>query len=128
MVSSASITSTVQRQVAALGDGQVLTIIVEDQTDAAYFRALSRMVKAGKLVRLEKGKYYKPKKSRFGALRPSETEIVKTLTQRGGKTVGYLTGNALYNQWGLTTQVPGKLTIARRGRLPEKELSGYKVK
>jgi len=128
MTTSTSIASTVQRQVAALGDGQVLTIIVEGQTDAAYFRALSRMVKAGKLVRLGKGKYYKPKNSRFGALRPSETEIVKTLTQRGGKTVGYLTGNALYNQWGLTTQVPGKLTIARRSRLPEKEISGYKIK
>jgi len=128
MTSSASIASTVQRQVAALGDGEVLTIIMEGQTEVAYYKALSRMVKAGKLVRLEKGKYYKPKKSRFGALRPSETEIVKTLTQRGGKTVGYLTGNALYNQWGLTTQVPGKLTIARRSRLPEKEISGYKVK
>ena len=128
MASSASVAGTVQRQVAALGDGQVFAIVMEGQTEAAYFKALSRMVKAGKLVRLEKGKYYKPKKSRFGALRPSETEIVKTLTQRGGKTIGYLTGNALYNQWGLTTQVPGKLTIARRSRLPEKELSGYKLK
>jgi hypothetical protein len=128
MASSASIASTVQRQVDALDDGQVLTIMVEGQTEAAYFRALSRMVKAGKLVRLEKGKYYKPKKSRFGALRPSETEIIKTFTQRGGKTVGYLTGTALYNQWGLTTQVPNKITIARRSRLPEKEISGYKVK
>jgi hypothetical protein len=128
MVTSTSIASTVQRQVAALGDGQVLTIMVEGQTDAAYFRALSRMVKAGKLVRLGKGKYYKPKESRFGLLRPSEMEIVKSFTLRGGKTVGYLTGNTLYNQWGLTTQVPSKLTIARRSRLPEKELSGYKVK
>ena len=128
MISPASIAGTVQRQVAALGDGQILTIMVEGQTDAAYFRALSRMVKAGKLVRLGKGKYYKPKESRFGLLRPSETEIVKTFTLRGGKTVGYLTGNALYNQWGLTTQVPNKITIARRSRLPEKEISGYNLK
>jgi hypothetical protein len=34
----------------------------------------------------------------------------------------------LYNQWGLTTQVPNKLTIARRSRLPEKEIEGYKIK
>jgi hypothetical protein len=128
MAQSTSIASKVQRQVTALGEGQTFTIAAQGQTEAAYFRALSRMVKAGKLVRLEKGKYYKPKNSRFGALRPSEAEIVKTLTQRGGKTVGYLTGNALYNQWGLTTQVPGKITIARRSRLPEKEVSGYKIK
>jgi hypothetical protein len=53
--------------------------------------------------------------------------IVKILTLRRGKIEGYLTGNALYNQWGLTTQVPNKLTIARRSRLPEKEISGYKI-
>ncbi len=128
MILSASIASTVQRQIAALGEGQVFAIRMEGQTEGAYFKALSRMVKAGNLVRLGKGKYYKPKKSRFGVLRLSETEIVKTLTQRRGKTVGYLTGNALYNQWGLTTQVPNKLIIARRSRLPEKEISGYKVK
>ncbi|MDO6430867.1 DUF6088 family protein [Flavitalea sp. BT771] len=128
MATSASIASTVQRQVAALGDGQVLTIMMEGQTEVAYYKALSRMVKAGKLVRLEKGKYYKPRNSRFGTLRPSEMEIVKTFTQRGGKTVGYLTGNALYNQWRLTTQVPNKITIARCSRLPEREISGYKLK
>jgi len=91
VAASTSIASTVQRQVAALGDGQILTIKVEGQTEVAYFRALSRMVKAGKLVRLEKGKYYKPKKSRFGTLRPTETEIVKIFTQREGKTIGYFT-------------------------------------
>ncbi|HEY4060956.1 MAG TPA: DUF6088 family protein [Puia sp.] len=111
-----------------MSEGQAFVFVIEGQTDAAYFRALSRMVKAGKLIRLEKGKYYKPKNSRFGTLRPSEAEIVKALTQRGGKMVGYLTGNALYNKWGLTTQVPGKITIARRSRLPEKEVSGYKIK
>jgi len=129
MIGTTSIADIVQRQVADLPEGNVFLIMVaEGQSELAYFKALSRMVQAGKLVRIEKGKYYKPKNTRFGALRPSEAEIIKTLTQRGGKTVGYITGNTLYNQWGLTTQVPGVLTIARRSRLPEKELSGYKVR
>ena len=34
----------------------------------------------------------------------------------------------MYNRWGLTNQVPNTLTIARRTRLPEKDLSGYKIK
>ena len=75
MAASASIASILQRQVAALSDGQVFTIMVETQTEAAYFKALSRMVGSGKLVRLEKGKYYKPKRSNFGALRPSERKL-----------------------------------------------------
>jgi hypothetical protein len=128
MIGTLSIASKVEREVDALRDGQGFVIVTAGKSEAAYFKALSRLVKAGKLARIEKGKYYKPLKTRFGTLRPSETELVKTLTQRGDKIVGYLTGNVLYNQWGLTTQVPNTLTIARRNRLPEKELSGYKVK
>jgi hypothetical protein len=129
MTIATSIADTVKRQVANLPEGKAFFItLAEGQSEMAYFKALSRMVLAGKLIRIEKGKYYKPQNTRFGVLRPSETEIIKTLTKRGNKTVGYITGNSLYNQWGLTTQVPGVLTIARRSRLPKKELSGYKVK
>ena len=128
MTSPVSIANKVKREVNDLREGQAFVIATEGRSEAAYFKILSRLVKAGKLARIEKGKYYKPSKTRFGTLRPSETQIVKSLTQRGDKTVGYLTGNVLYNQWGLTTQVPNTLTIARRNRLPEKELSGYKIK
>jgi hypothetical protein len=128
MIISHSITSNVEREIETLHEGQAFVIKAEGESRVAYFKALSRLVKEGKLARIEKGKYYKPIKSRFGILRLSETELVKVLTQQGGKTVGYLTGNILYHQWGLTKQVPNTLTIARRNRLPEKELSGYKVK
>jgi|SRR5882724_4434107 len=130
MIKTSSISNTLRRQVSAMPAGEVFafSILAEGQNELAYLKALSRMVQAGKLVRLEKGRYYKPKNTRFGALRPSEAEILKILTQRGGKTIGYLTGNILYNRWGLTTQMASVLTIARKSRLPQKELSGYKVK
>lgn len=128
MITAPSIASIVERQVSTLSEGEAFAIFTEGKSEAAYFRALSRLVKTGKLVRIEKGKYYKPVKNRFGIIRPSETELIKTLTQRGNETVGYLTGSALYNQWGLTTQVPNTITIARQSRLPEKDLNGYKVK
>jgi len=101
---------------------------LEGQSELAYFKALSRLAQSGKLVRLEKGKFYKSKTTRFGPIRPTESEIIKALTQKGDKITGYLTGNALYNRLGLTTQVPNTLTIARRTRLPEKDLSGYKIR
>jgi Family of unknown function (DUF6088) len=130
MIKRISISNILQRQVATMPEGEILTypILAEGQSELAFFKALSRMVQTGELVRIEKGKYYKPKKTRFGSLRPSEEEILKSLTQRAGKTIGYLTGKVLYNRWGLTTQVTNVLTIARRSRLPQKELSGYKIK
>ena len=128
MIKTTSIANTIQRQVVTLSEGGIFTFAIEGQSESAHFKALSRLAQSGKLIRLEKGKYYKPKTTRFGTIRPPESEIIKALTQKGGKITGYLTGNALYNRWGLTTQVPSVLTIARRTRLPEKELSGYKIK
>jgi len=63
MAASASIASILQRQVAALSDGQVFTIMVETQTEAAYFKALSRMVGSGKLVRILA--HYDPQKRKL---------------------------------------------------------------
>jgi Family of unknown function (DUF6088) len=128
MIKQANIANRVKHQIKALPEGQVLRMIPEGQNELAYFKTLSRLVQSGKLIRLEKGKYYKPKITRFGPIRPSESEVIKALTQKGDKVTGYLTGNALYNLWGLTTQVPNILTIARRTRLPVKELSGYKIR
>jgi len=63
MAASASIASILQRQVAALSDGQVFTIMVETQTEAAYFKALSRMVRSGKLARILA--HYDPQKRKL---------------------------------------------------------------
>ena len=128
MIKTTSIAKTIQRQVVTLSEGEIFTLAIEGQSVLAYFKALSRLAQSGQLIRLEKGKYYKPKTTRFGPIRPSESEVLKALTQRGDKITGYLTGNTLYNRWGLTTQVSSTLTIARRTRLPEKDLSGYKIK
>lgn len=127
MPNMSSIASALRSQVKFLSDGQMLPILFNGQSEAAYFKALNRIAKSGKLIRLEKGKYYKPKTTRFGPIRPSESEIIKAFTQKGDKIIGYLTGNALYNRWGLTTQIPNTLTIARRTRLPKKEINGYKI-
>jgi Family of unknown function (DUF6088) len=128
MLRTSSIATALQRQVQALPEGELLPIIPNNKSESAYFKALSRLARSGQLIRLEKGKYFKPKTSRFGPIRLPESEIIKALTQKGDKITGYLTGNSLYNRWALTTQVPNTLTIARRSRLPDKELSGYKVK
>ena len=91
-------------------------------------KALSRLALQGSIVRLSKGKYYKPKESLFGMLKPAEDEIVKSLTYKGDKVVGYLTGGALYNRMALTTQVPNVLIVATNTVLPPKKVGQYRVK
>lgn len=76
--------------------------------EMTYYKTLERMSKQGSLVHLTKGLYYRPKKSRFGAIPISEKEIVGHYTSDGqGIVIGY----RLYNQKGLTTQISKRVEV-----------------
>ncbi len=126
-----STANTVRTNISAIPEGEIFDYnrFTQNQNkEQAIVKELSRLAKIGKIVRIEKGKYYKPLQTRFGILRPEENEIIKMVTQKGNQQVGYLSGAAMYNRMGLTTQVSNVLVIARNGRLPAKEINGYKVK
>lgn len=77
----------------------------------ALKKVLSRLVASGKIVRLSKGKYYKPKEGVVGKLKPDEYQIVKDLLENEGKLIGYLSGNSAFNKLGLTTQISNTIQI-----------------
>ncbi len=79
----------------------------------AIIKALNRMAGSGKISKLTKGKYYKPEKTVFGELPPSQYQVVKDLLEVNGKVVGYLTGYSIYNDLGLTTQVSNTIQIGK---------------
>jgi hypothetical protein len=79
----------------------------------AVIKALNRMVESGKIVKLSKGKYYKPETTPFGNIQPNQSQVVKDLLEDNGKTIGYLTGFSIYNQLGLTTQVSNTIQIGK---------------
>jgi len=99
-----------------LPKGYVFTyadFIAEVNKKEAVIKALNRMVKAGKIAKLSKGKYYKPENTPFGMLQPNQAQVVKDLLEEDGKIVGYLTGYSIYNKLGLTTQVSNIIQIGR---------------
>ncbi len=77
-------------------------------------KTLNLLVAQGKIRRLSKGRFYKPLISKFGELQPDTYQIVKDLIDKNGKTIGYLTGYSVFNNLGLTTQVPASLRIATK--------------
>ncbi len=79
----------------------------------ALVKTLNRLAASGKIVKLAKGKYYKPEQSPFGELPPNQYQVVKDLLERGGKVHGYLTGVSIYSRLGLTTQVGSTIQIGR---------------
>lgn len=93
---------------------QQLGIAATEYSAAA--KAIERLIEKGVIKRITTGVFYKPKKSVFGELRPRETEIIKPYLYEQGKRIAYITGTALYNNMGLTTQVPKTVKIASRSK------------
>ena len=94
----------------------------------AIAKALSRLAKTDHIKRIEKGKYYVPRKTKFGTLKPSENEFLKAITnQNNGETV-YETGLGIYNKIGLTTQVPNAIILATKKQKPSKTINGVKIR
>lgn len=79
-------------------------------------KALERLKKKGMIKRISRGRFYKPRITLFGEKRPSEQQILKPYLYEGGKRIAYITGLSLYNQLGLTTQIPTALQIASRDK------------
>ena len=104
----------IKRKIAATPDGVILTIgdfNVDMQHQGALVKALNRLTDQGMLQRLSKGKYYKPRKTIFGTLKPAPEEITKDFLESNGKTIGYVTGNSAFTSMGLTTQITSALMI-----------------
>lgn len=77
---------------------------------SAVAKSLSRLTKEGVVHRLRKGVYYKPKISRFGALKPDPANVVAAVLDR--KNVAWKpSGLSVWNAMGLTTQIAATFTF-----------------
>lgn len=104
----------VKQKIETIPEGVVLGIKdfqVETQYEPTLVKVLNRLVKQGDLERLSKGKYYKPKRTMFGLLKPSASEIAKDLLERNGEIIGYITGTTAFAGMGLTTQIASSIVI-----------------
>lgn len=112
-------TKKIEKAISGFKEGEVFNYeqlnLVPTEYRAAV-KALGRMTKAGIVKRASTGRYYKPNKSVFGELRPGEDELLKSYLFRKGKRIAYVTGEALYNKMGLTTQVSKNIKVASRDK------------
>jgi len=107
---------TIQKQIEKIPEGKIFTFndLIFPLPKLAHVAViLSNLTKNNKLVRIEKGAYYKPKTSLFGLgyLPVYQDEKINYLTN---KLNGYVTGTYIYNKMSLTEQVPSVITIAVR--------------
>jgi hypothetical protein len=124
------ITDYIAYSIDRLPRGYVFTyadFIGEVKNREAVIKALNRMVSAGKINKLSKGKYYKPEKTTFGELAPPQYQIVKDLLEEDGKVTGYLTGFSIYSKLGLSTQIGNLIQIGKNEVRPEFKRGRYKI-
>ncbi|MDR1054483.1 MAG: DUF6088 family protein [Prevotellaceae bacterium] len=109
-----SFKSNILKKIEAIPEGKIFTFgdISFPVTKFANVAViLSNLTKENKLVRVERGAYYRPKLSNLGLgfLPVYQDEQFLYLTN---KLNGYLTGMYIYNKMSLTEQVPATVTIA----------------
>ncbi len=98
------------------------------ESSANVIRKLNRMADTGVIQRLSKGRFYKPKQTMFGNLKPSQQEVVKDLLEKEGKIVGYLTGVSIVGQLGLTTQISNVIEIGVKGKKNNTRRGMYSIR
>lgn len=80
----------------------------ENVTETSYYKTLERLCAYGKLLRVAKGVYCRPEKTKYGIIPPTEKDIVNSFTKdESGTVIGY----TLYNQLQLTTQVGNRTEV-----------------
>lgn len=103
------VAASIKSRIDSIDDERIITY--DDFKDLGEFQAvamyLSRLQKAGVIKRLSKGRYYKPRITKFGVLAPSDNEILKSVLSKGG----YIAGPFAINRLGITTQVPSEIMI-----------------
>lgn len=112
-------TKKIEKEIKRFQEGEVFTYDQLKLTPAEYraaVKALGRMTQAGLIKRASTGRYYKPKISVFGELKPGEDQLLKPYLFQRGKRIAYVTGTFLYNKMGLTTQVPKNIKVASRDK------------
>jgi Family of unknown function (DUF6088) len=85
---------------------------LETDESIAAAKMMERLLQKGVVQRISKGIFYKAKQTIFGQIRPTEKEILQKVIFKNGQRIAYITGIELYQQMGLTTQVPTHIVIA----------------
>lgn len=94
----------------------------------AAAKAIERLITQNKIKRISTGVFYKPQKTLFGELRPGEEELLRPYLFVGNTRIAYITGTALYNKMGLTTQVPKDIKVASKVKEIRTQIGSIKIR
>ena len=115
----------IHRQILEQGEGYWRHSDFTGLPPAAVSKTLSRMAKEGELERVSKGLYYRPRQTRFGRSRPSQSEIQKlpvaqTLQPAGlsaANLLGFTTQNSIQSEFATSANSVPRTIIGSRAKV-----------
>ncbi len=126
-----NVTQSVIQNVNSIPAGKIFTyqdLVDYAASPNAVVKAINRLVQKKRLERFSKGKFYVPDEGVFGKRSPSDRELLRSVLYKDGRLRGYVTGLALFNQLGLTTQLPRTITVAINGGRQKKDFGTIRIK
>jgi hypothetical protein len=126
-----TVSQKIEQQLQQIPEGATFRyqgLAIELSEYSAASKTIERLITKGTLKRASKGIFYKPKQTVFGALQPKEDELLKQYLFKNGQRVAYITGASLYNQMGLTTQIPSTVVIASKARRAFSSIGNLTIK
>jgi predicted transcriptional regulator of viral defense system len=128
-----NLSSKIKKLVACKSECELFGInhLVKNENDyQAVAKILSRLVSDNVIHRLKDkaGVYYRPRMSKYGAIKPSMNDVLKFLLFDGSKQVAYVSGHNIYNSYGFSTQMPNVVTIASSVNKRSGVIGGVHVK
>ena len=94
----------------------------------AATKTIERLIAEKTIKRISTGVFYKPKKTVFGELKPGEEDLLRPYLFIGNNRIAYITGTALYNRMGLTSQVPKNIRVASKVKEIRTRIGNINVK
>lgn len=126
-----TIAAAVEKSVAQFKLGQVFTyndLPEYRRACEAVVKAMSRLVATNRLAKAGKGKFYIPRQGVLGLVPLDDAERLRTLMYKDGCQIGYITGAALFNKLGLSTQQPKTIEIASTASRQQKDFGTIRVR
>lgn len=102
------------------------TDIVKDP--AVLSRTLGALAKSGKIRKVGKGRFDKPKKTMLGVMPPSVDWMVQEFLMDGKRIIGYMSGQTAFQILGLSTQISSVYTIGSNTYRRAVKRGGYTIR
>lgn len=102
------------------------TDIVKDP--AVLSRTLRALVKSGKIRKLGKGRFDKPKQTVLGVMPPSVDWMVQEFLMDGKRIIGYMSGQTAFQVLGLSTQISSVYTVGSNTYRRALKRGGYTIR